>query len=92
MAELAGHHADCINVHARGEDPAALIRIAQRAATANGREGLAASVEAPFEPEWLDPDSPSRRRVASAGASEVIVGWRPELGLDAIRRAGRWLA
>ena len=92
MAELAGHHADVLNVHAWDRDPAALIRIAQRAAAAKGRAVPSVSVEARFEPEWLDPDSPSRRQAADAGASEVIVGWRAELGLDAIRHARRWLA
>ena len=92
MARLAGHLADAVNVHSFQEDLAGVIAVALEAADAAGCTGFLASVEAPLEAKWLDPDGPARRRLTAAGVGEVILAWRPDLGLDAIDEAGRAIA
>jgi alkanesulfonate monooxygenase SsuD/methylene tetrahydromethanopterin reductase-like flavin-dependent oxidoreductase (luciferase family) len=78
MARLAGRVADVEG----------LIAVALAAAEEAGQTGFTASVEAPLEPGWIDPDGPSRRRLAAAGVTEVVLAWRAGLGLAAIDEAG----
>ena len=54
LAELAGRVADGVNFHAAEDDLAGLVATVHRAADAAGREAPSASVEGPFEPEWVD--------------------------------------
>lgn len=91
MAELAGRLADGVNFHTWEPDLAGLIRRARDAASKAGKEQFMVSVEAPFESEWLDADSPARAALAAAGAAEVIVRWNATMGPAPVRSAARWL-
>jgi alkanesulfonate monooxygenase SsuD/methylene tetrahydromethanopterin reductase-like flavin-dependent oxidoreductase (luciferase family) len=91
LAEVAGRVADGVNFHAAEEDLAGLVATVQGAAEVAGRHAPPASVEGPFEPEWVDQGSPTRQRLADHGVAEVMVAWRAELGLDRIDEASRWL-
>jgi alkanesulfonate monooxygenase SsuD/methylene tetrahydromethanopterin reductase-like flavin-dependent oxidoreductase (luciferase family) len=92
MAELAGRHADGLNLH-WWEDIPHLAGVARAAAA--GRSGRTApfevSVEGPWEDDWLDPSSEVRRGLDDAGVDEVMVAWRAEHGLAAIERTARLL-
>jgi alkanesulfonate monooxygenase SsuD/methylene tetrahydromethanopterin reductase-like flavin-dependent oxidoreductase (luciferase family) len=91
MAELAGRHADGVNFHSSEVGLQELVRIARQAADAEGRASFTASTEGPFEPEWLDAGSPTRDTLTAIGITDVVVSWRAELGLDAIRAAANFL-
>ena len=91
MARLAGLLAEGVNVHSFEADVEGLLAVAQAAAEEAGRVEFTASVEAPLEPAWVDPDGPARRRLAAAGVDEVVLAWRAGLGLAAIDEAGRHL-
>jgi hypothetical protein len=65
--------------------------VALAAAAEAGRLDFTASVEAPLEPSWIDPDGPARRRLAAVGVDEIVLSWRAALGLAAIDDAGRQL-
>ena len=91
MARLAGLLAEGVNVHSFEADLEGLLAVARAAAEEAGRAEFTASVEAPLEPAWVDPDGPARRRLAAAGVDEVVLAWRAGLGLAAIDEAGRQL-
>jgi alkanesulfonate monooxygenase SsuD/methylene tetrahydromethanopterin reductase-like flavin-dependent oxidoreductase (luciferase family) len=91
MARLAGLLAEGVNVHSFEADVGGLVAVARAAAAEAGRVDFTASVEAPLEPAWVDPDGPARRRLAAVAVDELVLSWRAELGLAAIDEAGRWL-
>ena len=78
-------------MHSFEADLEGLLAVALAAAEEAGRPEFTASVEAPLEAAWVDPDGSARRRVAAAGADEVVLAWRAGLGLGAIDEAGRQL-
>ena len=91
MARLAGLLAEGVNVHSFDADMEGLIAVALAAAAEAGRVDFAASVEAPLEPGWTDPDAPARRRLTAIGVNEVVLAWSASLGLAAIDAAASQL-
>ena len=84
MAALAGVHGDGVNLHSSQRDLAGLMAIARDSAAAAGNDDLEISVEAPFEPDWLDPDSEERRDMHALGVGRVQLSWNRTVGLGAL--------
>ncbi len=92
MAALAGRHADAVNLHHWEADLAGLVRVARDAATEAGNDGFRITVEGPWEPDWLDAGSATRRGLRELGVDEVMVVWQPVQGIGAIGAAAPLLA
>jgi alkanesulfonate monooxygenase SsuD/methylene tetrahydromethanopterin reductase-like flavin-dependent oxidoreductase (luciferase family) len=91
MAQLAGEHADSVNLHSWQPDLAELVERARQAAERRGHDGFSVSVEGPWDAAWLDAGSAVRRELAARGVDDVIVAWHPSAGVSAIRHAAALL-
>jgi alkanesulfonate monooxygenase SsuD/methylene tetrahydromethanopterin reductase-like flavin-dependent oxidoreductase (luciferase family) len=89
MAALAGRYADGVNFHSWESDLGSLIATALNARSVTDNGPFSVSIEGPWEPEWLDPCSPTRCSLTNLGVTDVILRWNPEIGLDPIRRAAQ---
>ncbi len=73
MAALAGRVGDGVNVHSYEKDLEGLLEVAQEAATDSGREDFLLTVEQPYAPAYLDPDSPEHRHYAEMGVDRLVL-------------------
>ncbi len=92
MAELAGTHADGVNLHSWDTNLMAMISVARSVAKQAGRASFEVSVETSIEPQWLDSSSVERRMLDEAGVDRLQFRWNAGLGLDAIHMLAAALA
>ncbi|MGD2061538.1 MAG: LLM class flavin-dependent oxidoreductase [Acidimicrobiia bacterium] len=83
MSELAGRHADGVNLHSHEEDLVGLIGIVRAA----GAGVPLITVEAPLERVWLD--GRGRAEMVGLGVDRLILRWRGAIdAIGAIEAAG----
>ncbi len=91
MAELAGRHADGVNLHSWESNLAGLIEVARSSAADADNESLDVSVECPLTDEWLDPDGERRGELVDAGVTRLQFVWSVADGAQAIESAAKTL-
>ena len=73
MAALAGRVGDGVNLHSYEKDLEGLLAVAAAAATEAGRDDFLLTVEQPYAPAYLDPDSPEHRHYADMGVDRLVL-------------------
>lgn len=73
MAAMAGRRASLFNTSANHPKLARLVDVAQSAAIEANRPELEISVFDQFMPDWLDPSSDARKRIAHAGVDTLML-------------------